>query len=100
QRNIEHTRFPVPAADDERDLGYPAVVRAADLIGQLSDPRYLSKIPALFYEFQETGVAARLGYQHPGDLRRNYPRFYWSGVFPFVQEALAALAVTQRGRQM
>src|SRR4051812_126314 len=42
QRNIEHTRFPVPDDHDTRDNGYPAVVRGADLIGQLSDPRYLT----------------------------------------------------------
>lgn len=36
-------------------MNYPGLVQAADLIGQLSDPRYLKKISALFYEFQETG---------------------------------------------
>jgi len=100
-RNIEPTRFPVPAGEDPHDVeGYPGLVRAADLIGQLSDPRYLPKIPALFYEFEETGVNERLGYKHPGDLRRNYPRFYWNGVFPYVQEALRYLGVTQEGQQM
>jgi hypothetical protein len=52
-------------------------VRAADLIGQLADPHYLRKLPALFYEFLETGTAARLGYNTPGDLRDGYPAFFW-----------------------
>lgn len=101
KRLIEPTRFPVPAAEDPRRTdGLAGVVRAADLIGQLSDPRYLAKIPALFYEFQETGVAARLGYRNPADLRRKYPRFYWTNVHPFVAEELGYLAVTQRGQQL
>lgn len=100
KRNILGTRFPVPAAEEPHDVdGYPRLVRAADLIGQLSDPRYLKKIPALYYEFEETGVNGRLGYRHPGDLRRNYPRFYWSCVFPYIDEMLGLLALTERGLQ-
>lgn len=98
---IEPTRFPVPHAEDHADTSsLPGLVRAADLIGQLSDPRYLNKIPALFHEFEETGVNAKLGYQHPGDLRRNYPKFYWSGVFPYLREALHYLSLTQYGKQI
>lgn len=101
KRNILCTRFPVPVDEDPREVaGYPSLVRAADLIGQLSDPRYLTKIPALFYEFEEMGVNRRLGYRHPGELRRNYPRFYWSCVYPYIQEMLDFLSQTQRGLQI
>jgi hypothetical protein len=98
---IEPTRFPVPTADDIKDTtSLPGLVRAADLIGQLSDPRYLKKIPALYYEFVETGVAGKLGYHDPNDLRQMYPKFYWSSVFPFVEEALNYLSLTQSGKQV
>jgi hypothetical protein len=101
QRLIELTRFPVPLDSDHRDTtGYPGLVRAADLIGQLSDPRYLTKIPALFHEFEETGVNARLGYQSPADLRLNYPRFYWKSVYPYIADAMALLRLTLEGRQI
>jgi hypothetical protein len=99
--NIELTRFPVPAAEDHQaTTDYPGLVRAADLIGQLSDPRYLNKIPALFYEFEETGTNAKLGYEHPGDLRRNYPKFYWSQVYPYIKDALPYLQVTLAGKMI
>ncbi len=101
KRNIELTRFPVPAAEDHQNtVDYAGLVRAADLIGQLSDPRYLKKICALFYEFEETGTNQVLGYKHPGDLRVNYPRFYWNGVYPYVKDALAYLSLTQQGQQI
>lgn len=101
KRNIELTRFPVPTKEDHQDtVNYPGLVRAADLIGQLSDPRYLKKISALFYEFEETGTNKYLNYRHPGDLRKNYPKFYWNGVYPYVKEALNYLSLTQHGKQI
>lgn len=101
KRNIELTRFPVPTKEDHQDtVNYPGLVRAADLIGQLSDPRYLKKISALFYEFEETGTNKYLNYRHPGDLRKNYPKFYWNGVYPYVKDALNYLSLTQQGKQI
>lgn len=101
KRNIELTRFPVPSADDHQGTqNFPGLLRAADLIGQLSDPRYLNKIAALFYEFQETGTTKVLGYENPGDLRKAYPKFYWSQVYPYVKDALRYLMVTQHGKQI
>lgn len=99
--NIELTRFPVPKAEDHQGTtSFPGLLRASDLIGQLSDPRYLKKISALFYEFEETGVNKALGYRHPGDLRKNYPKFYWHGVFPYVKDGLHYLELTQQGQQI
>ncbi len=101
KHNIELTRFPVPSAEDHQDTtNFPGLIRASDLIGQLSDPRYLKKIGALFYEFEETGVNKTLGYRHPGDLRRDYPKFYWHSVHPYIQDALHYLSLTQQGKQI
>lgn len=101
KHNIELTRFPVPADSDHQDtLRYPGLVRAADLIGQLADPRYLQKIPSLFYEFEETGVNQHLGYRNPEDLRLNYPKFYWKTVYPYIQDAVRYLQLTQEGKQI
>jgi hypothetical protein len=99
--NIELTRFPVPAAEDHQDTeNYPGLIRASDLIGQMSDPRYLKKISALFYEFEETGMNQVLGYNNPGDLRRSYPKFYWNVVYPYIRTALKYLSLTQQGKQV
>ncbi len=99
--NIELTRFPVPAAEDHQDTNsFAGLVRAADLIGQLSDPRYLKKITSLFYEFEETGMNKILGYQNPADLRKNYAKFYWNGVYPYVKDGLHYLSLTQQGKQI
>ncbi len=99
-RNIERTRFPVPDdTDHQGTTDYPGLVRAADLIGQLADPNYIRKFSALFYEFEETGMNAKLGYASPGELRNDYPTFYWNVVYRYIQDGLRHLRVTQEGKQ-
>jgi hypothetical protein len=97
---IEMTRFPAPVTPAYQDTrGYGGLARAADYIGQLGDPDYLRKGPALFYEFEEIGANARHGYTHPGDLRTAFPTFYWNVVSPFIQDALRYLRQTQEGKE-
>jgi len=99
-RAVEGTRFPqtVPS-DEEEENEEAALLRAADLIGQLGDPHYIRKANALYYEFEEAGVNRQLGYSSPADLVNLYPQFYWNSVAPHVQTAIRYLNVTSRGRQ-
>ena len=97
-RAIEFTRFPVSADEEEIDEEV-SLLRAADLIGQLGDPRYLYKANALYCEFQEIGINRQLGYQSPADLVDLYPQFYWNSVSCHVQTAIRYLSVTESGRQ-
>jgi hypothetical protein len=100
EANIEHTRFPVPEQEQHTSTAdYPGLLRAADLIGQLSDINYLRKTSALFAEFRETGMSEKLGYQSPDDLRAAYPAFFWNAVRPYIGDALRYLRVTQEGKQ-
>jgi hypothetical protein len=99
ERNIEHTRFPVPEDETHADTAdFPGLVRAADLIGQLADVNYLRKIPALFAEFEEIGANQKLGYRSSADLRAKYPEFFWKVVTPYIGDALRYLSVTQEGK--
>ena len=54
----------------------PALVRAADFIGQLADPMYLCKVGALFHEFEETGTNSVLGYKYACGCVRGVPQFF------------------------
>ena len=97
---IEMTRFPVPDEEFYKDTSsFRGLARAADFIGQLGDPNYLRKIPALFYEFEETGENKNTGYKSPGHMRRNFTKFYWKVVRPHIQDALIYLQITQEGKQ-
>lgn len=95
---IEFTRFPTSEHEEEvEEEG--SLLRAADLIGQLGDPRYLYKANALYWEFEEIGMNRQLGYGSPADVVDLYPQFYWNSVSPHIQTAIRYLSVTESGRQ-
>jgi hypothetical protein len=97
---IEMTRFPVPADPFYQKVDtFAALVRAADLIGQMGDPLYPRKLSRLYTEFVETGEATRLGYENAEELRAGYPEFFYTHVFPYITEGLRFLRRTQEGRQ-
>ena len=97
---VDFTRFPVPEGDQYADTeNEPALVRAADLIGQMADPFYHRKINGLYSEFVETGLATNLGYESPMDLIEHYPEFFWSQVHPLIGPALSYLELTVEGKQ-
>ncbi len=98
---IERTRFPVPEGEAHKNtLDYPGLVRAADLIGQFGDPRYLHKLNNLFQEFSEQGINQRLGYHRLEDMYRGYPQFYENHVLPYIGEGLRLLELTEEGRDI
>ncbi len=97
---IEHTRFPYSSLPDDPDIDeWASLLRAADLVGQMGDPRYMRKANALYYEFEEIGLNRQLGYESPADLVDRYPQFYWDRVSPYIQDAIRYLNVTASGRQ-
>ncbi|MBV8700462.1 MAG: metal-dependent phosphohydrolase [Bradyrhizobium sp.] len=98
-RAIEGTRFPASVPSEDQNDEDAALLRAADLIGQLGDPHYLRKAKALYHEFEEAGLNRQLGYSSPADLVDLYPRFRWNSAAPHVQTAIRYLNVTSSGRQ-
>ena len=98
--HIEMTRFPVPDDKHYQNVeSFAALVRAADLIGQMGDPLYQKKLPRLYSEILETGEASRLGYATADDLRAQYQDFFYARVYPYITEGLKFLRKTQDGQQ-
>ncbi len=96
---IEMTRFPIPqSARYQETESEGALVRAADLIGQMGDPFYHRKSNGLYAEFVECGTAELLGYRSPADLTDKYPEFFWSSVEPYIGPALDYLRLTTEGK--
>ena len=91
EANIEHTRFPVPEDEQHKSIDdFPGLVRAADLIGQLTD--YLQSS-------LRAGTSEKLGYKSVEDLRVDYPHFFWKMVRPYIGDALGYLQIIQEGKQ-
>ncbi|ESA34252.1 metal-dependent phosphohydrolase [Leptolyngbya sp. Heron Island J] len=101
QRIIDRTRFPASADYVIADIrGLADLGRSADLIGQFSDRNYLQKLPALFYEFEQSGANANFGYRHIKDVRLGLTGFYWNCVHGYVEDAIAYLKHTSAGQQI
>ena len=97
---IEATRFPAPDKPElQKTASYAGLMRAADYIGQVGDPDYLRKIPALFFEFAQIGINEALGYKNPDDMRKGYASFFWEKLNPYIQDAARFLRATQDGKQ-
>ncbi len=97
---VEMTRFPIPQDEAHGDTtGYGGLLRAADLIGQLGDPKYLRKIPALYFETLEQGKLDDMGFKNPGQMRKEFAQFYWETVRPYVTDALNYLRITESGQR-
>jgi len=96
---IEATRFPVTESAAKKGFDQlDSMVRAADLIGQLADPQYLRKMPALYYELREIGKLEEMGYSNPEQMRRAYSAFYRKFIQPYLFQALEFLQMTKKGR--
>ena len=68
--NVNVSAIPF-ASEMERTAGY--VVGTADYLGQMSDPRYVEKLPELYEEYREGRVP---GYESADDLIKKTPRFF------------------------
>ncbi|MEO1723836.1 MAG: HD domain-containing protein [Pseudomonadota bacterium] len=99
-RAIGFTRFPVPSeAAFQETESEPALLRAADFIGQLADPARERKIEALFRELTETGLAPTLGYGSVDDIRADCGDFFREDIAPWIGHAATCLGRTAEGRQ-
>ncbi len=97
--NIERTRFPVPEDDEHRTTDDdPGLLRAADLLGQVAGTHVDRRYPALFYEFEETGVNEHLGFDCPRDLMVDFPRFYSKVIVRYCGPAMGLLETTPDGQ--
>jgi len=97
---IEMTRFPIPqSAMHQATDSEGALIRAADLIGQMGDPFYHRKSNGLYGEFQECGTAEQMSYTSPADLTDKYPEFFWNCVEPYIGPALDYLRLTTEGKK-
>ncbi len=99
--NLRFTQFPVPEADPlyAETSSYPALTRAAYLIGAVADLHYMRKFNSLFLEYQENGIAAQLGCHSAVNFRSRYPDIYHHKVAPYLPHAICYLQETEEGNQ-
>jgi len=93
---VAGTTFPIPENFSPGE--YSHLVQAADLIGQMGDLYYTSKISALYDEFEENDATEKLNIKSPNDLLSTYPNFFWHVVHPNVNDIFKYLEAHENGR--
>jgi len=93
---IAGTTFPIPENFSPDEFAH--LVQAADLIGQMGDLYYTSKISALYDEFKENNTTDKLKLTSPADLLSTYPSFFWHVVHPNVKDIFKYLEAHEAGR--
>lgn len=95
---IDYTRFP-PSPDRQPDmLGFTGLVRAARVIGMVSDPYFMKKIKLLTLELAESGMLRQLGVTDAVEFRANYVSLFWQMLNPLICEGIELLEYTNHGR--
>jgi hypothetical protein len=99
--NLRFTQFPVPEDNPvyAETRSYPALTRAAYLIGAVADVHYMRKFNAMFLEYQENGIIEQLGCSSAAELRAKYPELYRHKVAPYLPQAMCYLQETEEGNQ-
>tara|TARA_A100001037_G_C15133421_1_gene629840 strand:- start:470 stop:1813 length:1344 start_codon:yes stop_codon:yes gene_type:complete len=93
---IAGTTFPIP--EDFSPEEFAHLVQAADLIGQMGELYYTSKIAALYDEFKENKTTEKLNLNSPADLLSTYPSFFWHVVHPNVKDVFKYLEAHEAGK--
>lgn len=89
--HVDLSRIPFQS-ELERTLGY--VLATADLLGQMSAPDYIEKLPTLYAEFEESArfyagrVTGVTEFKSAQELMRNTPIFWTSFVQPKLEREL------------
>ena len=98
---IEYTRFEGDALKKNGETRtFAGLVRAADLIGQMSSPLYIKKMWHLYQEFREIGSLEKQPFDTVYEMRKFYPDFYNNVAEPLVRDAVAFLERTMEGRSI
>ncbi len=95
---IEYSRFPPPEGRNLETATYPGLLRAAHIIGAVSDPNFMLKMRRLFIEFIESGIGEDLGYPDHVALKNGYPDLFWDVLHPRIREGIRLLTYTGEGR--
>ncbi|MBU1976028.1 MAG: hypothetical protein KKG59_06515, partial [Nanoarchaeota archaeon] len=96
---IEYTQFPVPSGLDDHG-SYGGLLRAADYIGQFTDPNLRRMNVNLLSEFREAGMADQFGYKNVQVLLEKFPEFFSNSVEGLLGPAIGYLNNTLKGNEL
>jgi len=98
-KSLRHGRFPPPEAPESDPRSFAALFRASYYIGSVANPRFFSRLRALFLELGEAGFAAPAGLDSAAKFRAGYVGAFWTHIWPHAKPGVDYLRLTSSGRQ-
>ena len=94
---IDYTEFPAPH-DKNHDTGtWPGLLRGAQTIAVVADPRFTQRLGYFYRQLKEANVAERLTLHSAGDLFQQLPTMFWKSLYPRIADAIDYLKYTGDG---
>ena len=68
--------FPETGAEAAPASTWARLLRGAHSLSLAADPAFVQRMPRLFRQLEEVGLAKKLGYGHGDDIVAAYPRLF------------------------
>ncbi len=94
---IEYTSFPFPR-DAKRDTDtWPGLLRGAQIVAVVSDPRFEARMKFFFMQLRDAGMDKVLKVDNGYKLIQSFVYMFWDDLFPLAPDAIAYLKYTSDG---
>lgn len=94
---IEYTRFPALPDRNLETGNWPGLLRGAQTVAVVSDPRFTQRMKYFYLQLKEAGLAELLGYQSAADILGTFPSRFWQNLYPQIGDATSYLKYTGDG---
>ena len=94
---IEYTVFPAPH-DKNHDTGtWPGLLRGAQTIAVVADPRFTQRLGYFYRQLKEASLAEKMRLKTADDLFQQLPTMFWKNLFPRIVDSIDYLKYTGDG---
>ena len=94
---IEYTVFPAPH-DKNHDTGtWPGLLRGAQTIAVVADPRFTQRLGYFYRQLKEASLAEPMKLRNAGDLFQQLPTMFWKNLYPRIVDSIDYLKYTGDG---
>ena len=90
--------FPETGAEAAPASTWARLLRGAHSLSLAADPAFIQRMPRLFRQLEEVGLAKKLGYGHGDDIVAAYPRLFWGPMMEMTASAMRYLRFTAQGK--
>lgn len=90
--------FPETGAEAAPASTWARLLRGAHSLSLAADPAFVQRMPRLFRQLEEVGLARELGYGHGDDIVAAYPRLFWGPMMEMTAPAMRYLRFTAQGK--